>query len=185
MLLTPNNPLKLAVLSLALGTYASPSSAFVPSGYQQVAQLHQVPGQYFYAIALNESGKKLTGRAFRPWPWTLNVAGKAYFYPTRNACYQALMAVLKTGKQLVDIGLMQVNWLYHHDKLHDPWQALDPYFNLQVGARIFRAEYDKTHNWFEAVGRYHSPGLKVGQKQRALRYAEQVFGRIEKLKGSL
>ncbi len=66
------------------------ANAFVPPGYQQVARLSQVPEQYFYGIALNESGKQLISRDFRPWPWTLNVEGRAYFYPTRKACYMGL-----------------------------------------------------------------------------------------------
>ena len=166
---------------LLLG-HCAHANAFVPPGYQQVARLSQVPEQYFYGIALNESGKQLISRDFRPWPWTLNVEGRAYFYPTRKACYVGLTGFLRQGKKLIDIGLMQVNWHYHQDKLHDPWQALDPYFNLQVGAKILRDEYDKTHDWFQAVGRYHSPGQDTGQKQRAANYANNVFRRVEKLR---
>lgn len=164
-------------------SFSLAANAFVPPGYEQIARRAQVPGQYFYAIALNESGKQLLSRDFRPWPWTLNVEGKAYFYPTRKACHAALMAFMRQGKQLIDIGLMQVNWHYHRDKLHqDPWLALDPYFNMQVGAAIFRGEYDKTHDWQEALGRYHSPGQNPDQKQRANHYAQQVLKRVDKLR---
>lgn len=169
------------LLVLVLWGHCILAYAFVPSGYQQVARLSQVPEHYFYGIALNESGKQLISRDFRPWPWTLNVEGKAYFYPTRKACYLALIDFLEQGKKLIDIGLMQVNWHYHQDKLRDPWQALDPYFNLHVGARILRNEYDKTHDWYQAVGRYHSPGQNSDQKQRANQYAEHVFKRIARL----
>jgi soluble lytic murein transglycosylase-like protein len=173
---------KTVMVALVLVSHGATVSAFVPSGYQQVARLAEVPEQYFYGIALNESGKQLISRDFRPWPWTLNVEGKAYFYPTRKACYLALTDFLKVGKKLIDIGLMQVNWHYHQDKLHDPWQALDPYFNLQVGATILRHEYDLTHDWYQAVGRYHSPGQHTDQKQRANQYAHHVFRRIDKLR---
>jgi hypothetical protein len=172
------------LLPLVLAGQCPDALAFVPSGYQQVARLSQVPEQYFYGIALNESGKQLVSRDFRPWPWTLNVEGKAYFYPTRKACHAGLTGFLHQGKKLIDIGLMQVNWHYHQDKLIDPWQALDPYFNLHVGARILRSEYEKTHDWYQAVGRYHSPGQNAGQKQRADHYAAQVFRRIERLRKS-
>jgi hypothetical protein len=36
---------------------------------------------------------------------------------------------------------MQVNWRYHQDKLGSPWQALDPYHNLRVGAEILQDCY--------------------------------------------
>ena len=169
------------LLVLMLSGHYGQTYAFVPAGYQQVARLSQVPERYFYGIALNESGKQLISKDVRPWPWTLNVEGKAYFYPTRQACYQALIDFLGQGKKLIDIGLMQVNWHYHQDKLRNPWQALDPYFNLHVGARILRDEYDKTHDWYQAVGRYHSPGQHSDQKQRAIHYANQVFRRIARL----
>jgi Transglycosylase SLT domain len=172
---------KTLLLAIIIG-HTAPLYAFVPSGYQWVARQSQVPEHYFYGIALNESGKRLANKDYRPWPWTLNVEGKAYFYPTRKACYRALTGFLGQGKTIIDIGLMQVNWHYHRDKLGNPWQALDPYFNLHVGARILRHEYDMTHDWFQAVGRYHSPGQLSGQKQRALNYANNVFKRLARLR---
>jgi len=154
----------------------------VPSGYQIIASQTQVPAHYVYGIALHESGKKLDRHASRPWPWTLNVEGKAHYYPTRQACWRALTHYLSQGKQRIDIGLMQINWHYHQKTLQNPWQALDPYFNLQVGARILRNEYDRTHNWYQAIGRYHSPGQQADQKQRASHYANNVFRQIENLR---
>lgn len=173
--------LKLMLWMWLLVIHNTVAAAWVPLGYQQVAKAQQVPEQYFYGIALNESGKKLLSKEIRPWPWTLNVEGRAYFYPTRKACHLALVGFLNQGKKLIDIGLMQVNWHYHRDKLHNPWQALDPYFNLQIGAEILRHEYEKTHDWYQAVGRYHSPGPNPAQKQRALRYASNVFKRLVRL----
>lgn len=154
----------------------------VPSGYQTIASQTQVPAHYVYGIALHESGKTLNHLASRPWPWTLNVEGKAHYYPTRIACWRALTHYLSQGKQWIDIGLMQVNWHYHQKTFQNPWQALDPYFNLQVGVRILRNEYDRTHNWYQAIGRYHSPGQQKDQKQRAIQYANNIFRRIETLR---
>jgi len=166
---------------LLLGPCAQ-ADTVVPSGYQAIARLTQVPAHYVYGMALHESGKKLDRLASRPWPWTLNVEGKAHYYPTRQACWQALTHYLSQGKQRIDIGLMQVNWHYHQKKLKNPWQSLDPYFNLQVGARLLRNEYDRNHNWYQAIGRYHSPGQQADQKQRAIHYANNVFRQIENLR---
>lgn len=168
-----------AVLGYCAGLLTiAPAKADVPVGYRQVAQLYQVPEQFVYGIALNESGKTLDRHQVRPWPWTLNVDGKGYAYPTRKACWLALTRFLAQGKKLVDIGLMQVNWHYHQEKLGDPWLALDPYANLHIGVRILRDEYERTHDWFQAVGRYHSPGSSSVQRQRADQYARRVFRRL-------
>ena len=53
--------------------------------------------------------------------------------------------------------LMQVNWRWHRDKLGDPWRALDPNHNLQVGARILASCTRARRNPWDAVGCYHAP----------------------------
>ena len=63
-------------------------------------------------IALNESA--YNGRA---WPWTLNVAGRGFFFRTREDAYQARSAFLSaTVVRDFDVGLMQVNWGYHRQR---------------------------------------------------------------------
>ena len=43
-----------------------------------------------------------SGRAVRPWPWTLNIAGDAHFTPDRDAMFAALMTALQNGQLRVD-----------------------------------------------------------------------------------
>ena len=50
----------------------------------------------------------------------------------------AAMAAIAKQQTSVDLGLMQVNWRYHQERLVDPWQALDPHRNLQVAAEILK-----------------------------------------------
>ena len=109
------------------------SDESVPVGYRTVATERGIPYTVLYAVALTESAKKIRPPAvYRPWPWTLNIAGRGYFFDSRMAAWQALTAWLGTGRRSVDIGLMQVNWRYHKKRLGTPWQALDPYHNLRV-----------------------------------------------------
>lgn len=147
----------------------------IPPGYQTIAREYQIPASILYAIALTESGLRLKRKAFRPWPWTLNVAGKPRRYKTRKAAHEALAYYLKQGIRSIDIGLMQVNWRYHHKKLGTPWQALDPYHNIRTGAHILRTEYKHIKQWNRAIGRYHSPGKTSAQKRRAKRYLSRVM----------
>ncbi len=144
--------------------------AAVPEGYLQVAQAQGVPATVLYAVALTESGAALASGKQQPWPWTLNVEGRPYRFPTRLEAWQALHAHLARGATRIDIGLMQVNWGYHQRALGDPWRALDPYHNLTVGASILRAQYRHAGDWRQAVGRYHAPN----HVERADRYSLHV-----------
>ena len=158
---------------LIIGSFSSVawSADAVPSGYRIVAAERAIPDALFYAVALAESGRALnTDGIRRPWPWTLNVAGDGYYYATRIEAWQALRDWLKKGKRSIDIGLMQINWRYHHERLGDPWQALDPYHNLRVGAGILQDCYATEHDWWASVGCYHAPANPA----RASRYRRRV-----------
>ena len=161
------------------------SSAYaekIPSSYQRIAYENKVPTAVLYGVALAESGQKLHSGKVKPWPWTLNVAGVPRRYPTRKAAWKGLTFFLQQGIKSIDVGIMQVNWRYHHSKLGTPWQALEPFNNTRTGARILRAEYKKTGIWQKAIGRYHSPGQKTDQKKRAARYAQRVMKHINRIK---
>ena len=156
---------------LCLASYSVCAEEMVPSGYQEVAAERAVPEAVFYAIALTESGRDVEAQGIRrPWPWTLNVAGKGYYFETRLEAWQALRDWLAKGKRSIDIGLMQVNWRYHQSRLGDPWQALDPYHNLRVGAEILQDCYASRQDWWDSVGCYHAPA----NPERAARYRRRV-----------
>ncbi len=150
------------------------SGESIPAGYSMIAAKHDVPQSVLYAVALTESGRRVAQvDRYRPWPWTLNVAGRGYFFDSRQEALQALMEHLKDGKRSVDIGLMQVNWRYHRERLGTPWQALDPYHNLRVGAEILQNCYITRQDWWASVGCYHAPK----NPQRADRYRRRVVSR--------
>ena len=146
----------------------------VPTGYQAVATAFGVPHTLLYAVALTESGRQLDTQVIhRPWPWTLNISGQGYYYSSRIQAWQGLKQALDNGKTSIDIGLMQVNWRYHQERLGSPWQALDPYHNLRVGAAILQDCYKTRQDWWASVGCYHAPA----NPQRADRYRQRVLAR--------
>ena len=67
----------------------------VPSGYRRVAQQAGVPADLLYAMALTESGSRVQ-QGIRPWPWTLNIAGRGYRYSTRQDACMALNQFMRT-----------------------------------------------------------------------------------------
>ena len=167
-------------VALVLMGLSSPvwSEEAVPSGYRLIASEKKIPDSIFYAVALAESGRSAnTDGVRRPWPWTLNVAGDGYYYATRLEAWQALRDWLDQGKRSIDIGLMQVNWRYHHERLGDPWQALDPYHNLRVGADILRECFTSERDWWASVGCYHAPANPAraqGYRRRVLSHWQRV-----------
>ncbi|MFG9976257.1 lytic transglycosylase domain-containing protein, partial [Pseudomonas aeruginosa] len=64
-----------------------------PPAYKQIALPKGVPAEVLYSVALTESKVLLRGE-YVPWPWTLNVAGKSYYYATRTAACTALLAAI-------------------------------------------------------------------------------------------
>jgi hypothetical protein len=115
-----------------------------------------------YSIAVQESGMRWRDGTFRPWPWTLNVnKGKNGIkagprrYVTQQAAAQALKEMLGKGVTNVDIGLMQVNYYWHSDKVSSPYALLDPKTNITVAAGYLKAL--NKHNVSKTVADYHAP----------------------------
>lgn len=148
-----------AMLALVLGAWASaaPAREVPPPAYQLAAQQAGVPSPVLYAVALQESGTRLRGRLI-PWPWTLNVAGRAERYATRaEACAGIRRALARTPASRIDAGLGQVNLGYHAHRYEHPCDLLDPYRNLAIAAEILQEQHTPGEDWLVAIGRYHRP----------------------------
>ncbi|MEA3241814.1 MAG: lytic transglycosylase domain-containing protein, partial [Pseudomonadota bacterium] len=104
------HPIWLIVLTGLIFPRAGWSEEPVPVGYRTIAAERGIPYTVLYAVALTESGKQVRPTDdYRPWPWTLNIGGRGYFFDSRLAAWQALTVSLQAGQRSVDIGLMQVN----------------------------------------------------------------------------
>lgn len=147
----------------------------LPVAYMVVAKVSNVPADILYAVALAESGRSYKG-ALLPWPWTLNVEGQSIFCESQGeAIVLALEAINR--KQLVDLGLTQVNWRWHQQRFTRIDDALIPMLNLKAGAAILREQYEVSGDWWQAVGRYHDPG----QDDESLASAEHYRQRVKRL----
>lgn len=141
-----------AVWSMA--TYAQ---EVPPPAYQLAAQNADIPSTVLYAIALTESGLRIENKVI-PWPWTLNVAGQSRFFRSREDACTALTEVLTTTPaKRVDVGLGQINYGYHGERVSAPCELLDPYRNLAIAADILKSQHRSGEDWLMAIGRYHSP----------------------------
>ncbi|WP_394230507.1 hypothetical protein [Shewanella colwelliana] len=136
--------------------FASSNAYAIPPLYVEVANEHNIPAKVLYGLALTESQKRLTNGKIRPWPWTLNVKGKAYFYDSSIKACQALTRFL-TITTVIDIGLTQQNWRYQHKHFSSPCEALAPRANLAHAATLLNQGYRVHGTWLGAAGWFHRP----------------------------
>lgn len=139
-----------------------------PPAYQLAADEVGIPSEVLYAVALTESGFKLNDSQVRPWPWTLNVAGRSHYFKTKaDACTFLNQTLQSTSAKRVDVGLGQVNYGYHGHRVNSACDLLDPYLNLEIAAYILKEQRRSGEgDWLLAIGRYHSPA----GGQRAITY---------------
>ena len=122
-----------------------------------------------YAIALYETADSAGPGTIRPYPWALCFSGRNVRCGSRAEAAAHLADVTDTTN--VDIGLMQVNWAAHHDRVASPSALLDPVRNLFVGADILCAALASAGlDLVLGVGRYHS-----WDEARARAYGLGVF----------
>lgn len=116
-----------------------------------------------------------------PWPWTLNVAGTAYRYATREESCTALHDALeRVPANHIDAGLGQVNLGFQAYRFRQPCELLNPYFNLGVTAAILRERHDPGEDWLIAVGRYYHPA----GGELAARYRRSVGQHLARVLGN-
>ncbi len=105
----------------------------IPSTYRQIAADYGLAPALLYETALTASGRSMSGRGVRPWPWTLGIEGRRHYYPTRAAAYRILQPHISRGFD-VRIGVMGLPWQRYSVDLGNPWAALDPHINLRLAA---------------------------------------------------
>ena len=112
------------------------------------------------AIALAESGLVNDQGFIEPWPWALNIEGRAYFPASRDEAAALLSA---HQDRSVDVGLLQINIRWHGHRVDDPKALLDPVTNLEIGAEILNeALASASGDLTTGIGRYHSSDLDRG-----------------------
>nr|WP_239649139.1 transglycosylase SLT domain-containing protein [Kosakonia radicincitans] len=146
------------MLLLASASAASSASQIIPDAYRRIAAQEKVPAESLYSLAMAESTRK-TDWGAKPWPWTINVAGKGYHYETREEAWDALLGFMKRYPlRRIDVGVAQVNLGWNGQHFPTFRDAFDPYTNLRAAARILRACYDaRPGSWIRAAGCYHHP----------------------------
>ena len=145
--------------------------------WKAVGQEFDVDPILLYAIALNESGKRWTDGVFRPSPWAIRISGVAYHPRDQREAEALVDDAVRRGLKIEDVGLMQVNFPSHGERVHgDVRLLLNPETNLRVGADILRDALRSDSNRVMAVGHYHSwtPSLAWEYGTAVLATADQL-----------
>jgi Transglycosylase SLT domain len=139
---------------------------------------YAMPAGILKAIARVESSGSPYGEITKPWPWTLNVGGAPHYYPTKDAALTALTGFRAQSDVNIDVGCMQISLQYHPNAFPDLATALDPVANVDYGALFLSALKDKSGDWMQAVGDYHSTTPGFGGTYRNLVQVALGGGRL-------
>lgn len=167
----------LFIITSGLSIKVVNASEIPPPAYQLAASSAGIPSEVLYAVALTESGLHIEGK-IKPWPWTLNVAGKGRFFKSReDACMVLTHSLQNIPAKRVDVGVAQINVGYHGEKVNSPCDLLDPYLNLTLAADILKSHHTKGSDWLVAIGRYHRPAggsLAIRYRNTASKHLDRI-----------
>lgn len=122
---------------------------------QHAARRTGVPLPVMQAITRVETGRA-RGRGLEPWPWTVNMEGKGYWFETRAEAEAFVARAVKQGARSFDIGCFQINHRWHGAAFRSPAEMFDPHSNAAYAARFLRELHEESGNWSIAAGWFHS-----------------------------
>ena len=140
-------------------------------------EIYGLPENLLLSMSLTESGRKIKSGEFISWPWTINRKGKGKFFDNKVKAINYVKEYTKKGKKNIDLGCMQVNFMYHPDAFKNFYEAFDPDKNVEWAANMLKSLYTKFGTWESAVGYYHSY-----RKSKRKKYSQKVFNTLASLK---
>lgn len=128
-----------------------------------------LPTNMLLGIARVESGRRdpATGR-FHPWPWTVNAAGRGYFFESKEEAIAFARQLQGKGTRSFDVGCMQVNMMHHAAAFQSLEDAFDPVANARYAVKFLGQLKGKSGSWETASAWYHSANPEHGDPYRAL-----------------
>ncbi|WP_122053714.1 transglycosylase SLT domain-containing protein [Vibrio sp. Evd11] len=151
---------------------------FVPVYFLELSEKTKVPADILYALAVQETNSRMNDRTVRPWPYTINVAGKAFRYENLGQLIAASNDLISEGKRSFDVGLFQVNWRWHSHRVDSIEQLAHPVNNGIVASQILIEQYNIYKNWAVAAGRYHNPNNNHGYADK---YQKEFLDKLKRI----
>ena len=149
-------------------------SALCTAATERAEREHNLPPGLLTRIAKVESGRPIGSmQDIRPWPWTIEAAGRGLYLESRAAAVAWTEQALTQKISPIDVGCLQINLQAHPGAFASLDEAFDPIANARYAARYLREMYQEANgDWEIATGFYHShtPDL-------AAEYRDRVAGR--------
>lgn len=173
------NLLKLFLIVLPLINLSQGMAAGICEPYiQQQEVVLQIPSHLLRAIAHTESGRLVSSsKKVVSWPWTINVNGKGYVYPTKKDAIEAVKKFQRCKSSSIDVGCMQVNLKHHPNAFRNLSDAFDPQLNVAYAAQFLKGLKNQYGSWHNAVAHYHSATPKYH-----VPYRQKVADRWQKIR---
>lgn len=158
---------RLASVALLAAYMTATASAQPPEHACDVAaakaeRAWNVPAGVLSAVGTVESGRHSGPLGAAPWPWTINAAGRGFFFDTKAEAIAAVLGLMQRGYPYIDIGCFQIDIAYHPDLFRSLEDAFDPERNAQEAARLLATERARVGDWATAVAHYHSATPELG-----------------------
>lgn len=150
----------------------------VPSYFIQLSQETKVPADILYALAVQETNSKMNDKTARPWPYTINLKGKAERYVSYKQLVARSKEIIDSGRRSFDVGLFQVNWRWHSHRVESIEELAHPWNNGLIAAQILIEQYRIHKNWVVAAGRYHNPNNNNGLADK---YQAQYLDKLKRI----
>lgn len=157
------------ILSVTLACSAQATSNPCLKAIYTVAEPLGVSASLLQKIARTESGY---GQDRQPWPWTINVRGKDYYFKDQASALTYIDQLLEAGIESFDVGCFQINWRWHRQKVKSPAELLHPLRNAVIAANYLQELYARHRSVYQAVAHYHS-----SHPLRGASYVQRVLAR--------
>lgn len=155
-----------ALFPLPLVSAAADQSVICDRAAVLAASQTGVPVSVLKAISLTETGRD-RGTVARPWPWTVNMEGKGFWFETEAAALAYSEEHFKRGARSFDVGCFQINYKWHHQNFDSIEDMFDPANNALYAARFLSELYAEKGNWEAAAGAYHSRNPDYADRYKA------------------
>ncbi len=145
---------------------------------RDAAMITNVPVSVLLAIAITETGRSRNGETL-PWPWTVNVGGKGYWFESRSDAEKFAMESHDRSIESFDIGCFQINYRWHGQNFTSIEQMFDPLANASYAASYLKDLHEASGNWSTSAGSYHSQN-EVHASAYRIRFDEALAGLTER-----
>ena len=162
----------LGLLCPALALAQDGDAALCNVAAVQASQQAGMPQEVLLALTLVETGRSKGGK-FLPWPWTVNMEGKGYWFDTRSEAVAFVTDAYAKGARSFDVGCFQINHRWHGEAFTSFDQMFGPLDNARYAAKFMGELFAERPSWEWAAGAYHSRNEEFAGKYRA-RYARIV-----------